>query len=58
MQHKCRKVPILPGNIDVGTSQELKLKKVTKGPRCSDTNFDIIKGILKTNYTDTIEIEE
>ncbi|WP_071505374.1 hypothetical protein [Arsenicibacter rosenii] len=37
---------------------EFKLKKVTKGPRCSDTNFDIIKSILQTNYTDTIDIEE
>lgn len=37
---------------------EFKLKKVTKGPTCSDANFAVIKNIITANFTDVIEIEE
>lgn len=35
-----------------------KLKKVSKGPNVSDSDFAVIKQIIKDNYNETIEIEE
>jgi hypothetical protein len=35
-----------------------KLKKVSKGPNVSSSDFEVIKQIINDNYNETIEIEE